>query len=104
MPVSDGTIVTSRASQSDKQLTIGATWRSTPGLTPEYRPAPLLGQDRQYVLETLAGLDREHASQLIEERLRTDAWTFLLDCGLLPAGCVGEKVNRADHAHRASLR
>jgi benzylsuccinate CoA-transferase BbsF subunit len=64
-----GTFVETKSPQGDERLTIGATWHITPGFTPEYRPAPQLGQDSHYVLEDLVGIDRERASELIENKI-----------------------------------
>jgi benzylsuccinate CoA-transferase BbsF subunit len=64
-----GTFVETQSPQGDERLTIGATWHITPGLSPAYRPAPQLGQDSQYVLEELVGIDHERATELIENKV-----------------------------------
>jgi benzylsuccinate CoA-transferase BbsF subunit len=64
-----GMFVNTRAPQGDDRITIGANWKITPGVQPSYRPAPRLGQDSEYVLEEIAGLDHERAVELIERKV-----------------------------------
>jgi len=52
-----------------KRIVVGAPWRlsATPAKTP--RPAPLMGEDNQYVLNELLGISQEEIDQLIEEQV-----------------------------------
>jgi benzylsuccinate CoA-transferase BbsF subunit len=53
----------------EQRTTIGATWRISPSFEPSYSPAPRLGQDNQYVLEKLVGMDQNEVERLIESKV-----------------------------------
>jgi crotonobetainyl-CoA:carnitine CoA-transferase CaiB-like acyl-CoA transferase len=52
-----------------KRIVVGAPWRlsATPAIKP--RPAPLMGEHNQYVLNELLGISQEEIDQLVEEQV-----------------------------------
>jgi len=64
-----GVLVELTSDKRANQVIMGAPWTIEPGLTPQYRKAPELGEDNDYVFQTLLGMSEAEIARLGEEQV-----------------------------------